>query len=128
MNNELVKTGRGADEVVQYDPERGLKSIAVAEAAENYYARAKDATGLYKAIEAKLGAQRQFVIWWDGQGLNQPGSPILTDRQGLRAGQDGIPDSTTIHRWRKRLKETTKFDAALATAHERCIKVSASAP
>jgi hypothetical protein len=30
-------------------------------------ARAKDATKLYKAIEAKLGAQRRFVLWWDGQ-------------------------------------------------------------
>ncbi len=29
--------------------------------------RAKDATRLYKAVEAKLGAQRQFVPWWDGQ-------------------------------------------------------------
>ena len=26
-----------------------------------------DATGLYEAIAAKLGEQRKFVLWWDGQ-------------------------------------------------------------
>ena len=61
------------------------KYLAVAEAAEKYFARAKDATKLYEAIKAKLGEQRRFVLWWDTNGLNKPGSPILTDRKGLKA-------------------------------------------
>lgn len=58
---------RGNTDLTQYDPERGLKSVAVAEAAEKHFARAKDADGLYEAIKAKLMAQRDFVLWWDAQ-------------------------------------------------------------
>ena len=39
----------------------------MAEAAEIHFARAKDATKLYEAIELKLAEQRRFVLWWDGQ-------------------------------------------------------------
>ncbi len=38
-----------------------------AEAAEIHFARAKDATKLYEAIELKLTEQRRIVLWWDGQ-------------------------------------------------------------
>ena len=38
-----------------YNPEKGLINLAVAEAAEHYFTRAKDATRLHDAIEAKLG-------------------------------------------------------------------------
>ena len=79
-------------------------------------ARVKDGTKLYEAIEAKLGEQRRFMLWWDEQGLNRPGSPILVDRRGLKAGEDGIPNSDAISRWRKRLKDPRKFDEALALA------------
>ena len=50
-----------------YNPEKGLKNLAVAEAAEQYFARAKDSTGLHEAVQAKLGEQLRFVLWWDGQ-------------------------------------------------------------
>lgn len=52
-------------EVDAYDPEQGLKAVAVAEAAEKHFARAKDSTKLYEAITAKLGEQRRFVLWFD---------------------------------------------------------------
>ena len=58
-----------------YDPEKGLKNIAVAEAAEQYFARAKDSTGLFEAIKAKLTEQRNFVLWWDSQEKNKGGRP-----------------------------------------------------
>ena len=64
------KAGLPAD----YSPEKGLKKLAVAEAAEKYFARAKDATKLYEAIEAKLVEQRRFVLWWDEQ-EKDPGRP-----------------------------------------------------
>lgn len=41
---------RGAADLARYDPDKGLKSIAVAEAAEKHFARAKDATKLQQAI------------------------------------------------------------------------------
>ena len=42
-----------------YDPERGLKSVAVAEAAERHFRRAKDATRLLEGVELKLSEQRR---------------------------------------------------------------------
>ncbi len=58
-----------------YNPEKGLKKLAVAEAAEKHFARAKDATKLYEAIEAKLVEQRRFVLWWDAQEKDKGGRP-----------------------------------------------------
>jgi hypothetical protein len=52
----------------KYNPQKGVKTIAVLEGIEKHYARAKDATGLEKAIRAKLEAQAEFVAWWDTQG------------------------------------------------------------
>ena len=43
---------KGAETLpTDYDPAKGLKAVAVAEAAEIHFARAKDATKLYEAIE-----------------------------------------------------------------------------
>ena len=82
----------------------------------------KDATKLYKAIEAKLGAQRRFIIWFDqtfhGGDVKRGGNRQIAD---LRI--EAIPDKDTRSRWRKRLKDPKKFDAALTKAHERCVKV-----
>ena len=108
-----------------YDPEKGLKVVAVAEAAEIHFARAKDGSKLYEAVEAKLGEQRRFVLWWDGQEKRKAtpgnlGPSVVGD--GPAAEDFGL-DRDNIHRWRKRLKEPRKFDAALEAAQERCIKV-----
>jgi hypothetical protein len=54
-------------QISNYDPHKGLKGIAVAEAAERLFARAKDTEQLYEAIKAKLQAQRDFVLWWESQ-------------------------------------------------------------
>jgi phage N-6-adenine-methyltransferase len=121
---------RGAGGLEHYDPDKGLRAVAVAEAAEKHFQRARDATRLLEAVELKLAEQRRFVLWWDGQEKN-PGNrgagrgghrPSWTD-DGLIAGQDGLPDRDTIHRWRVRLKDDKKFDATLAAAQARCIKV-----
>ena len=114
---------RHSTDLSKYNPEKGLKTVAIAEVAERHARRAKDATRLLKAVELKLTEQRKFVLWWDGQGLNKAGSPILTDRKGLMAGRDGIPDSVTVHRWRMRLKDERKFDLTLSDAQARCVKV-----
>lgn len=109
-----------------YEPAHGLKSIAVAEAAENYFARAKDSTQLYAAVQVKLGEQRRFVLWWDGQEKDKGGRPAETCNgavTGFLKSQEFGLDHMTISRWRKRLKDAKKFDEALEKAHERCVKV-----
>ncbi len=127
MNDIALRESPGLP--TDYDPEKGMKNLAVAEAAEHYFLRAKDATKLYEAIEAKLGEQRRFVLWWDGQEKN-PGNrgagrgnvrPSQTT-DALKAENYGL-DRDTIHRWRKRLKDSRKFDEALEAAHARCVKV-----
>ena len=115
MSGAIIK-GDAPGLPTDYDPEKGLKGVAVAEAAEKYYARAKDRTRLQEAIEAKLGEQRRFVLWWDQQNLNSLGNTTVADRRQY-------PDRSTIHRWRKRLKDSKKFDATLLAALERCVKV-----
>jgi len=117
-----VASYRAPNLPADYKPKEGLKRVAIAEAAEKHYARAKDATKLYAAIEAKLGEQRRFVLWWDGQKKNPGGTPS--------AVRDGVPtieslglDRDTVHRWRRRLKDPRKFDATLEAAGERCVKI-----
>ncbi len=77
-------------------------------------ARAKDATKLYKAIEAKLGAQRRFVLWWDGQEKRR-GTGLPSQTTDGRTAQDFGLDRDTIHRWRKRLKDPRIRNASAAT-------------
>jgi hypothetical protein len=48
-----------------YDPEKGLLAASMAEAAEKHFARAKDAEALYKAIEVKIDAQAEYIVWRD---------------------------------------------------------------
>ena len=54
-----------SSQLIHYDPDKGLKKIAVAESAERLYRRAKDVTGLRRAIEVKLLAQGEYVCWRD---------------------------------------------------------------
>jgi phage N-6-adenine-methyltransferase len=108
---------------VAYRPERGLTQIALAETAEKYFRRAKDASRLLEAVEVKLSEQRKFILWWDGQGFNRPGSPILSDRKGMKAGADGTPNSIMLHRWRTRLTADDAYEAALTQAQARSLRV-----
>lgn len=112
---------------VNYDPEKALKIIASAEAAENYYRRAKDPERLYEAIEAKLTEQRNFVIWWDGQEHDKGGGNPYQDKNSRRrsattviAGEAGLPERYVIERWRRRLKDVNQFDKSLQATQERC--------
>ncbi len=112
-----------------YDPEKGLKTIASAEAAENFYKRAKDSEKLYEAVEGKLTEQRNFVIWWDGQGKAKGGQPYQkkSTRNGTVTGRplrSELPvDPMTLSRWRTRLTNEAKFIKALEAAQERCRRV-----
>lgn len=115
-------------DLTHYDPERGLKAVAVAEAAERHFQRAKDATHLFEAVERKLSEQRKFVLWWDGQEKQQGARGVgvalaVRDATVPIAGQNGLPDRDTIHRWRTRLKDLKRYDATLEAAQVRCQRV-----
>jgi len=111
-------------ELAHYDPERGLKAVAVAEAAEKHFARAKDLQQLEKAVKSKLSAQRKFVLWWDGL-ENRKGGGDHRSRSATVpiAGRQGMPSRTVIERWRKALKDEARFLRALADAVERCARI-----
>jgi hypothetical protein len=118
----LVKSG----ELDHYDRHRGLKNIAVAEAAEKHYARAKDATKLFEAIEAKLTEQRKFVRWWDGLGEKRGSGPTKRRNGPVTslpiAGRDGLPDRMVIKRWREATKNGC-FERTLEQAQEQCCRI-----
>ena len=119
--NDLA-TIEGGRELDHYDPEKGLKAIAVAEAAEKHFARAKDIVKLFEAIEAKLKEQRTFVLWWEKQNKQHGklGNRPVTQFTSLeKLGMDKM----TASRWRARLKEIEKFEATVATAKERARRV-----
>jgi phage N-6-adenine-methyltransferase len=121
LTNALAKPTAG--KLSKYNPERGLKTIAVAEAAVKHYARAKDAGKLSEAIRAKLTAQAEFVLWWDTQVEKQQGSRGVGKKVAsqigdatFRAGDNGLPDRQTISRWRKKLNDPDRFETAYEQA------------
>jgi len=124
---EAVAVRPTATSLSNYDPELGLKQIAVAEAAEKHYARAKNATKLREAIGAKLTAQCEFVRWWDAQekkfgarGVGKKVASPIGDAT-LVAGVDGLPDRSTLSRWRQRLHPKA-FEATAEKTFRRVVK------
>ena len=97
---------KGDRELVEYNPERGLKSIAMCEAAVKHYARAKDVEKLFDAVQKKLEEQRKFVRWWDGLPNRKGGGDKKSDHRNRSvtvipiAGRDGMPERMVIKRWR----------------------------
>ena len=53
----------------------------------------------------------------------RPKKPSQTN-DGLQTADDFGLDRDTIHRWRKRLKDSAKFDAEIEKAAERCTKIA----
>ena len=112
-------------DIQEYDPHGVVDRLDFLKVAEEHFARAKDVTRLYEAIEAKLGEQRRFVVWWDEQ-EKQHGK--LGDRpvtQFVRLEDLGL-DKKPVSRWRKKLKDPKKYDAALDAASERCRRICES--
>jgi phage N-6-adenine-methyltransferase len=107
MDNAVARQEGGSD-VVQYDPDHGLRSIAVSEAAEKHFRRAKDASKLFEAIETKLTEQAKYVVWRDGivapsRQVGGPGRGIkrAAELSPVLPGDD--PGKDVVKRWRKRL-------------------------
>jgi hypothetical protein len=66
-----------------------------------------------------LSEQRKFVLWWDRQEKSREGSPQpkanrVADRKRDYATLSDVGlDRLTVHRWRTRLKNEKKYEAAL---------------
>lgn len=118
---------RSKQSIAKYDPQRGLKTVAVAEAAEKHYARAKDASKLQAAIRAKLEAQAEFVFWWDTQAekarRGQPEKKSGRSAAFLHLGRNGLPEESIVRRWRTKLNEPNKFETAYTAACSRYAKI-----
>ena len=113
---------REATDLAHYDPEKGLQRVAVYEAAEKHYARAKDVTKLEQAIRAKLEAQAAFVAWWDTQASRpRDGRPQKNRDRSVMVfpGERGLPDKMTISRWRRKLNDPVAFERTYTQAVER---------
>jgi len=110
------------------DAEQALKVIAVAEAAETVWARAKDPEELYRAVKAKLTNQAGYAVWRQDRarrgGVQNRGTAILPDAD---------PGKDVVARWRKRLcgkvakdrwrVDEHKLGAALDDAGKRCVRI-----
>src|SRR5262245_57967287 len=110
-------SGKKRDPAI-YDPEKGLKQIAVGEAAEKYFTRTLRKTKdpfareqLLKAISAKIDAQAKYVVWRDRivapPGKRNPTGANQHKKRGqITALQSGLPPAdpgdVVAHRWRKR--------------------------
>tara|TARA_Y100000310_G_scaffold98201_2_gene95966 strand:- start:2788 stop:3690 length:903 start_codon:yes stop_codon:yes gene_type:complete len=109
----------------RYSPQKGLKTIAILEAVQKHYARAKDASKLEQAIRSKLEAQAEFVLWWDTKGPGEAGKgrpqKNVTDPLHFRSGHDGLPDRMTISRWRRKLNDPENFELTFRAALDRYV-------
>jgi phage N-6-adenine-methyltransferase len=87
-------------ELTLFKAEETLKTVAVAEAGEKHWARAKDPEKLFKAIEAKIKAQAEYVCWRDSAArpAHRPKKNSFTGERVLPAAD---PGELTAHRWRK---------------------------
>jgi phage N-6-adenine-methyltransferase len=124
------------------DAEQALKVIAVAEAAEKIWTRAKDATKLYEAIKAKLYNQAAYAVWRQSVAVPSQTSGGDGSNQHSRKARVAVlkselpptdPGAVVVHRWRERLCakvaknrwriDNAKLGAVLEDVHIRCVRV-----
>jgi phage N-6-adenine-methyltransferase len=116
----------------RYDPAKGLKSIAVANAGITYFTQAKDASKLFTAIETKIMEQARYVVWRDGV-IEHGGDRKSKLRPcNIDLMPDADPGHLVAHRWRRRLCTKTnngtvidpqKIGRELEAAQRRCLRV-----
>ena len=88
-------------DLAHYNPEAGLKAIAINEAAEQIFARAKDASGLFAAIERKITAQAEYIVWRDSV-IPGSGRRSKKDCSSEIFLPEDDPGHLVAHRWRQR--------------------------
>lgn len=127
----------GKRDLTLYDPEKGLQTIAVAEAGEKHWRRAKDVTKLIDAIQAKIEAQADYVVWRDV--VVEPSQTKGKQKRGHGVSElkphnlpDADPGKVVAHRWRIRLTrkvdgKTVRDEAKIGQVFEdvrlRCVRI-----
>jgi hypothetical protein len=112
-------------ELTDYKPAEGLQAVAVAEAAEKHFARAKDPEKLYLAVEAKLTEQRRYALWRETVRPQHRVPGRAKDDPSERKGHlpDTDPGEQVARRWRVKLGADEAFTAALAEAKTACLRI-----
>jgi len=129
MNDAVAIALESHDIATLADAEHALNVIAVAEAAETVWARAKDPTKLMAAIKAKLHNQATYAVW--RQDAAVPGHQISRGYDISIPATD--PGKDVIARWRGRLCkkiginkwriDEDRLRAALDDAQLRCVRI-----
>lgn len=117
-----LKLVKGTD-LTDYNPEKGLQTLAKADALVTHFTRAKDVEKLNEAVALKVMEQAKYIVWRDG--VVEVGRPKkIVPAQSLLPDAD--PGLDIAHRWRKlycaergRI-DSDKLAAATADAQERC--------
>lgn len=115
MTDNLPTMFENGGDVAIYDPDRGLKNIAVAEAGEKHWRRAwresKDPFAreqLEKAIDTKIDEQVDYIVWRDGVVVpsQKAGSTGVKGRSRIAELKSDLPAAdpgdVVTTRWRKR--------------------------
>jgi phage N-6-adenine-methyltransferase len=125
-DKELAVASQDTD-ITHYDPEKGLKTRAVAMAAKQHFARLGDFDRLDQAVTAKLIEERDFSFWWDGLGDKKVksgwhGGKVSTQVDTFLGKYPRLQDygltREIVHRWR-RLQDANKFQAIEAEQREK---------
>jgi hypothetical protein len=127
---------QSSTDLIQYDPNKGLKKITVAEGAEGLFRRAKDMTGHRRATEIKLTAMGEYIVWRDSVVVpsQKSGGRVSILKSGLPKAD---PGNLVAHRWRKAVCRKTasgtvidpvKLARALETALPKCQRVVEQEP
>jgi phage N-6-adenine-methyltransferase len=137
VSSSTTVSERRNTDLTNYDPGEGLKKIAVAEAAETHFARAKNAEGLFAAITEKLTEQRNFIVWYKAQPKDKGGGDPTIDRS-VDGGVVKVyalfqidPDNKRaiksthkmLDRWFNALFTEENFENTLEKAQEKCRRI-----
>ena len=120
---------------------KGLCTILAAEAGEKHFARAKDSTKLCAAIDAKIDAEADYVVWRDGVVTPRNKRNATGANQHRKRGQaavlrpnlpEGDPGQDVADRWRKNftskvkgetVRDQDKIAEAKAEAAHRAVRI-----
>jgi hypothetical protein len=100
----------------------------IGDAVVKMWQKAKDAAMVKAAVDAKLLAQRDFVVWWDAQEKDKGGRPTMETCNSTVTGLDEFGlNRMTVSRWRSRLTEggapnDEKFERYRDQVLARCLK------
>ncbi len=141
MDNAVARIEGGSD-VTQYDPEKGLKTIATADAVEKSLQRKVKKTNdplarqqLMVVVETKVTEQAKYIVWRDSEGPRQ-GRPRKDFRTEIIL-PDIDPGDLIAHRWRKKLCtaiegktviDQPKLAASIIEAQSRCQRACEQQP